>query len=122
MRILANVNVPRMTVEALRLAGHDVEWALERMATDADFKILAVAQLEVRIVLTNDKDFGELAVRSGLPASCGVILLRLKGLTPDEVVERTLEAIGSRDDWAGHFAVVSRQRIRMRKLPPDTTP
>lgn len=91
MRILANVNVPRSTVEALRLAGHDVAWALERMATDTDFKILAAAQIDARIVLTNDKDFGELAVRSGLPARCGVILLRLKGLSPDEAVARTVE-------------------------------
>ena len=122
MRILANVNVPRVTVEALRVAGHDVEWALERMATDADFKILAAAQHDSRLVLTNDKDFGELAVRAGLPASCGVILLRLKGLSPDEVVARTMEAIASRSDWAGNFAVVSAHRIRMRQLPASGKP
>ena len=98
MRILANENVPKATVEALRLAGHDVLLTLDRMAKDADFQILATAQSETRIVLTNDKDFGELAVHAGLPADCGVILLRLKGLSPDEVVERTMEVIGSRTD------------------------
>jgi predicted nuclease of predicted toxin-antitoxin system len=122
MRILAHVNVPRVAVEALRCAGHDLVWALERMATDADFKILATAQLDARIVLTNDKDFGELAVRSGLPASCGVILLRLKGLSPDEVAARTVEAIAGRSDWAGNFAVVSPHRIRMRQLPSSAKP
>jgi predicted nuclease of predicted toxin-antitoxin system len=122
MRILANVNVPRATVEALRLAGHDVVWALERMATDADFKILAAAQQDSRVVLTNYKDFGELAVRSGLPAGCGVILLRLKGLMPHEVVARTTKAIASRTDCAGNFAVVSPHRIRMRPLPTNAKP
>ena len=122
MQILANVNVPKATVEALRRVGHDVLWALERMATEADFQILAAAQLEKRIVLTNDKDFGDLAVHAGLPAECGVILLRLKGLSVDEVVARTLEAIGGRTDWANHFSVVDPRRIRMRRLPPKTLP
>jgi predicted nuclease of predicted toxin-antitoxin system len=122
MRILANVNVPRATVEALRLAGHDVVWALDRMATDPDFAILAEAQRETRIVLTNDKDFGELAVRFGLPAGCGVILLRLKGLRPDEVVARTMDAIAGRNDWEGQFAVVDKRRVRMRPLPPAASP
>jgi predicted nuclease of predicted toxin-antitoxin system len=120
MQILANVNVPKATVEALRLARHDVLWALERMARDSDFEILAAAQSESRVVLTNHKDFGDLAVHAGLPAECGIILLRLKGLSPDEVVERTLEAIGSRTDWANHFSVVDKKRIRMRPLPKTT--
>ncbi len=122
MRILADVNVPKATIETLRLAGHDVLWAMDRMATNADFEILAEAQCEIRIVLTNDKDFGDIAVHAGLPAECGVILLRLKGLSLDETAARTTEAIGSRADWAGHFAVVDRIRIRIRPLPPKSLP
>jgi len=122
MLILANVNIPRATVEALRNGGQDVLWALERMATDTDFEILAEAQRTKRIFLTNDKDFGDLAFRSGLPAECGVILLRLKGLVPEDVVGRTLEAIDSRSDWAGQFAVVESRRIRMKPLSPRATP
>ncbi len=68
--------------------------------------------------LTNDKDFGELAVHANLPAECGVILLRFKGLSLNDVVARTLDALSSRTDWAGHFAVVDAKRIRMRQLPP----
>lgn len=122
MRILADVNVPKATIETLRLAGHDVLWAMDRMGTNADFEILAEAQSEIRIVLTNDKDFGDIAVHAGLPAECGVILLRLKGLSLDESVARTLEAIDSRTDCMGHFAVVDPRRIRMRPLPPKSIP
>lgn len=121
MRILADVNVPKATVDTLRLAGHDVLWAMDRMATNADFEILAEAQIESRIVLTNDKDFGDIAVHAELPAECGVILLRLKGLSLDESVARTREVIDSRTDWAGHFTVVDRRRIRMRPLLPKST-
>ena len=92
------------------------------MATGTDLAILAEAQRDARILLTNDKDFGELAVHSSLPANCGVILLRLKGLTLEEVVARSTEAVSNRTDWAGHFAVVEPQRIRMRPLPPISTP
>ena len=49
---------------------------MDRMATNADFEILAEAQSDTRIVLTKDKDFGDIAVHAGLPAECGVILLR----------------------------------------------
>jgi predicted nuclease of predicted toxin-antitoxin system len=42
--------------------------------------ILARSPLEGRLVVTQDKDFGELAFRFGLPAQCGVLLLRLTGV------------------------------------------
>ena len=67
--------------------------------------------------MTFDKDFGELAVRMGLPASSGVVLLRLKGDNPETDNARALAALTSRDDWAGHFAVVTDDRVRLRALP-----
>jgi hypothetical protein len=70
-----------------------------------------------------DKDFGELAFRSLLPASCGVILFRLAGMDPETDNQRILEAVESRTDWAGHFSVVTDDRIRMRPLPgPPSLP
>ncbi len=71
-------------------------------------------------MLTHDKDFGELAFRVGLPAECGVILVRLSGTDADTDNKRVLEAIGSRTDWEGHFSVITEDRIRVRLLPTDT--
>lgn len=118
MPILADVNGTKAIVVALRAVGHDVLWAGDQMASEPDFEILAQAQRQSRIVLTNDKDFSDLAIQAGLPAACGVILLRWNGMTLDEVVARAVQAITSRRDWAGHLAVVDRMRIRMRRLPP----
>lgn len=73
-------------------------------------------------MLTHDKDFGELAFRVGLPAECGVILLRFAGDDPDMDLRRVFDAIESRTDWAGHFSVVSDDRIRMRPLPGVSSP
>lgn len=117
MRFLANENISGGLVQGLRAAGHDVIAAKESMRGADDSIILERAQLELRILLTQDKDFGELAFRSGLSADCGVILFRLSRDQPDAETRRMLEAIKSRDDWAGNFSVVENTRIRMRPLP-----
>ena len=67
--------------------------------------------------MTFDKDFGELAARSRVPASGGVVLFRLHGSNPEVDNARAVAALTSRDDWAGHFAVVTDDRVRLRRLP-----
>ena len=46
-------------------------------------------------------------------------LFRLTGADPNADSERALTAIGARQDWAGHFSVVTELQIRMRPLPID---
>ncbi len=116
MLFLANENVAKTIVEGLRKNGHDVLSAKESMRGQPDDIILSRAQAEKRIVLTHDKDFGELAIRLGLPAESGVILIRLSGTDKDTACQRTIEAIESRSDWQGKFSVVTGNRIRMRLL------
>ena len=88
----------------------------ESMRGAPDDVILARAQAEKRLLITQDKDFGELAFRSNLPASYGIVLLRLSGTSPHSDNQRALEALESRVDWAEHFSVVTDDRIRMRPL------
>src|SRR4051794_18268712 len=102
MRFLANENVSTTVIQGLRDHGHDVLAVKESLCGEKDPAILARAQAEQRLVVTHDKDFGELAFRFGLPAECGVILLRLTGSNPDMDNQRALQAIESRSDWAGH--------------------
>lgn len=125
MRIVANENVSATVIQTLRDRGHDVLSVKESLRGEKDSAVLARAQAEQRLVVTHDKDFGELAFRAGLPAECGVILIRLSGDDPDSDNQRVLQAIESRSDWTGHFSVVTEDRIRMRPLPgvsPPTTP
>ena len=117
MRLLANENIPGSVVERLRQNGHDVLAVKESMRGAMDIDILARAQAESRVLISQDKDFGELAFRSGLPAQCGVILFRLDGDDPDDDLRRMVEAVESRTDWTGTFAVVDQFRIRLRPLP-----
>jgi predicted nuclease of predicted toxin-antitoxin system len=117
MRFLLNENVSGTVIQELRQQGHDVISVKESMRSEADRVILARAQKEQRIIVTHDKDFGELAFRSKLAASCGIILFRLAGSNPDRDTRRILAALEGRSDWMGHFSVVTDDRIRMRPLP-----
>jgi predicted nuclease of predicted toxin-antitoxin system len=91
MRFLVNENVTATVIQELRQRGHDVLSAKESMRAEQDDVILARAQAEQRIVVTHDKDFGELAFRSQLPSSCGVILCRLAGSTPIRITSGFLK-------------------------------
>jgi predicted nuclease of predicted toxin-antitoxin system len=117
MRILANENFPGPVVRALRERGDDVAWVREDQPGATDEVVLARAQSEHRLLVTCDKDFGELACRFRLPADCGVVLFRLSGTSPEQDNARTLAALADTSNWAGHLVVVQDDRIRMRELP-----
>jgi predicted nuclease of predicted toxin-antitoxin system len=122
MNLILNENIPSSVVQGLRARGHDVLSVKESMRGLDDPAILARARTERRLVVTQDKDFGELAFRFRLPADCGIVLFRLSGDDPDANIRRMIEAIDSRSDWVGQFAVVSDDRIRIRPLPTPGTP
>ena len=120
--MLANENFPSLAVTAMRDAGHDVLWARSDMPGATDEEILQRAQYDKRVVITFDKDFGELAFRWGLPATCGVVLFRLKTQSPEHVRDRIVETFATRTDWTGHLFVVEEYRIRIRSLPERGLP
>ncbi len=121
MKLLANENLPLEAVEALREAGYEVAWIRTDSPGIDDTTILARAVAEERVLLTFDKDFGELAFQHGLPATCGVILLRLTAASSREAAEKITAALRGRTDWPGHFSVIDDRRIRMRPLPPQAS-
>lgn len=119
MKFLANENISSGVIMGLRNLGHDVLSAKESMPSAPDEEILAQAVSENRIVVTHDKDFGELAYRWGLPPGGGIILLRLQKRNPKSDNHRILEVLQSDIEWEGQFSVVSDNQIRCRPLPPQ---
>jgi hypothetical protein len=116
MRFLADENFPGAAVRALAGAGHDVVWIRVAAPGMSDRDVLAWAVRDGRVLLTFDKDFGELAAASALPATCGIVLFRLPLFKSADSGGRLLGLITSRVDWFGHFSVIEPGRIRMRPL------
>jgi predicted nuclease of predicted toxin-antitoxin system len=75
------------------------------------------AASESRILITFDKDFGELAFRRGLYSQAGIILFRIKAPSPAHVARVAVAVLESRADWAGHFSVIEEGQVRMTPLP-----
>lgn len=117
MRFLADENFLGNAVLALQQQGHDVLWIRINAPGSSDQEILVRAQAEERIILTFDKDFGELAFRFGLPATSGIILFHLPLLKPTSLIRIVISVLATRSDWSGLFTVIESDRIRLRPLP-----
>jgi len=116
MRFLADENLPLPLVERLRAEGHDVVFIQEQTRGADDASVAAQAGTEGRVLISYDKDFGELVFARQLPV-VAVVLLRLEGMKYDARVDRVVEALQSASGLEGQFTVVEPARIRQRPLP-----
>lgn len=116
MRFLADECCHAAIVAALRAAGHDTTHIQEIDCGAPDEAVLARAAAEDRILVTEDKDFGELVVRQGASVP-GLVLLRLTTVDPLRKAERLLHAIEAHGDlMKGHHVVVLDASARLRPL------
>jgi predicted nuclease of predicted toxin-antitoxin system len=104
-------------VRALAEGGYDILWVRSEAPGSSDPDVMKLAFRENRLILTHDKDFGELVVKENLCPSTGVILLRLPLKNPAHLAPYILDILKSRSDWEGHLSVIEEKRIRMRPLP-----
>ncbi|MEA2927895.1 MAG: hypothetical protein QOG38_323 [Hyphomicrobiales bacterium] len=118
MRFLADENVSRLVIERLRDEGHDVVSVAETRPGTPDDDILNAADAEDRILITEDRDFGEMVIRQRF-ALGGVILLELDRLTSGAEADAVAEVISTHAErLAGNLVVVEPGRIRVRPLRP----
>lgn len=116
MNALADENFPLAAVRDLRGLGWDILTVKEWRPASDDVDVLSKAREEGRVLLTFDKDFGELALETAPTAPHAVVLFRLPNLSAADTVERVVRALTSRTDWAGAFWVVEAKRIRSRRF------
>jgi predicted nuclease of predicted toxin-antitoxin system len=117
MKLLADENIPSSIVQALADGGYDIVWIRSEFPGISDREVMRYACHEKRIILTYDKDFGELVMKDNLCPPAGIILLRLSLKNPAGVSEYIVDILKSRTDWEGCFSVIEEKRIRMRPLP-----
>lgn len=115
MRLLADEGVDAPIVGTLRAEGHEVLYVAELRPGMKDPEVLALAREEGALLLTTDKDFGELVFRQGF-LSTGVLLLRLEGLPPLEKADRVAWALREHGtELVGAFSVLDAKRLRIRQ-------
>ena len=77
--------------------------------------MLGLAHAGNTILITEDKDFGDLVFAKNSPHS-GVLLIRLDGFSPPDKVARVLMAIAHHlDELPGSFTVIDKNKVRIRK-------
>ena len=117
MRIVADESVDRQIVDRLRAVGHDVLFVAELAPGIDDETVLGHSRRANAILLTADKDFGELVFRQHL-LHCGVLLIRLAGLAPDVKADLVAATFGRHaEELMAGFAVLSKHALRLRKQP-----
>lgn len=114
MRFIVDESAGVAVANYLRVTGHDVLAIAEIAPRAGDTDILALAVDDKRILVTNDKDFGELVFRSRQDHH-GVMLFRLKDESAVNQV-RILADVLHRyaDRLSGQFIVITETKIRIR--------
>lgn len=115
MKFLADEGVDISIVRGLRASGFDVYYVIEEVRSLGDDELLQIAYAENRILITRDKDFGELVFRLN-KLHTGVILIRLEGYHTKDRSEIVCKAIKQHlTDLDNAFAVIQPNAIRIRK-------
>jgi predicted nuclease of predicted toxin-antitoxin system len=116
MRFLADENVSRLVIERLRNGGHDVVSIAETRPGAPDDEILDTAEAQGLILITEDRDFGEMIIRQR-PGARGLILLELDRLSSAMEAAAVAEAVSTHADRiVGNLLVIEPGRIRLRPL------
>lgn len=116
MKWLADENMERAVIDSLRQRGFDVKAITEMAPRLGDEEVLAIANQEDRLLLTNDKDFGELAFL-GRSVKQGICLLRFHledSAWKAQQLGKFLDSYSG--SLSGKFVVLSEGRARIRKL------
>lgn len=115
MNLLADEGVDRAIVERLRNDGHDVLYVAELSPSITDEEVLQRANDRGALLVTADKDFGELVFRQAR-AHPGVVLLRLAGLLNATKAEIVAEVCRDRSsELFRAFSVISPGQVRIRR-------
>ena len=117
MRFLVDENFPYSAVDRLRRGGHDIAAVRDVMRGAPDEDVLARARSEDRVLITADKDFGEM-IFARSDTAAGVLLVRSRSSSPAARVELAVRAVDDLGETLlGSFVVAGEDRVRVRRMP-----
>jgi predicted nuclease of predicted toxin-antitoxin system len=113
---LANENFPRQSIILLKNAGFDVLSVAEQSPGITDSEVLAQACREGMVILTFDRDYGELLFKYRQSKPDGVIYFRTGLEHPEQAGRVLLGHLHNSLEIKGYFTVVGIHGVRQRPL------
>ena len=116
MLLLADESCDFSVVRALRAAGHDVKAVVETHRGASDEDVIQLAISEQRILLTEDKDFGQL-VYAAVGSTGGVVFIRFPATARTGLPATVVELFAKHAaELVGSFSVVQPGRVRISRV------
>ena len=116
MKLLADENQHPVVVARLRAAGHEPEWVRESSPGKKDPDILARSDIGALVLITDDRDFGDLIFNRAYPAPACILYNRQNRADPNLVADRLLALLAG-DDLKGHMITITKDGVRSRPFP-----
>ena len=117
MRFIADESCDSIIIRALREAGHDVLVVADITPGAEDSEVIKLAGSEKRILLTEDKDFGQLVFAHG-EKTLGVLFLRFPFPAREQIAKDVSDLIMQQGEkLVGCFVTIQPGRIRISHIP-----
>jgi predicted nuclease of predicted toxin-antitoxin system len=116
IRFLANENVSLATVRRLQEEGFDVVAVSTDFPSISDESVILFASIDNRVIITFDRDYGELIFQHKVAPPPGVIYFRLHSFRPEDPAEILLKFLKLDINFEGFFSVISENNLRQKKL------
>ncbi len=114
--IVADENIDHSLIEAIRLAGIEVVSVYEEARGISDFSVIEIARNPPRIILTEDKDFGEWVFAHQVKDR-SVVLIRYEFRETEVIKKIIIQMLSERvNELFGKFTTITTQKIRIRPL------
>lgn len=114
---LADENIPLYVVKQLRKEGYKVISVTEEFAGSSDEKILELSSRNKWVIITFDKDFGELIYKQKSNKPYGIILMRVTPKSPEYILQLLKWLLlQTRISFEANFVVLNKDKVRVIKM------
>jgi len=113
---LADENIPFSVIKQLRKEGYGIISVVEDFKRSSDKKSLEHSSKNKLIIITFDKDFGELIYKQECDKPFGIILLRVSPKSPEYILQIIKWLLQTKISFVGNFVIVKEDNVRVIKL------
>lgn len=116
MRFLANENFPKPSIVILRSAGYEITSIAEKHPGISDQEVVQMARRDNLVILTFDKDYGEIIFKEAQAGPPSVVIFKFKGSDPQFAGTHLVNLLEKKSlSFEKTFTVVEEENIRQRR-------